>query len=238
LSSTSSTFTDTFDVQEWSAIYENPILDSRQFAFRRAVELAFAECLKRTKPEDTWVDVGCGPGYLCALLSERGVKITGIDHDVKMLAAAEKLHTGLTFLKGSAENLPFETESVDGVVATSVMGCFASPDPFLQDAARVLRKNGTMILTCTNRMSSLLKFSVMLKPKSNESFHSYTAAEVKNDLMRNRFEPVETLFYNFYLNPGKNMIPPVAGALFFEKMGRWSISRFFARNFMIVASRI
>ena len=238
MSSSSSQFTDTFDVQEWSAIYESPAPDSRQFAFRRAVDLAIAECLKKAKLGDIWADIGCGPGHLSALLAERGVQITGIDHDFKMLNAAQKLHPRLTFLKASAENLPFETDSVDGLIATSVMGCFSTPDPFFREAARVLRKGGTFILTCTNRTSSLLRLSAMLQARSTESFHLYTAAEVIKDLKRSHFEPVETRYYNFFLNPGKIMIPPVSFALFLEKMGRWGISRYAARNFMIVASKI
>ncbi|NLO14726.1 MAG: class I SAM-dependent methyltransferase, partial [Clostridiales bacterium] len=49
---------------------------------------------------ETILDVGCGPGALCSVLNEKGLRVTGIDSAAKMLNIAKKRaeNTGVQFL--------------------------------------------------------------------------------------------------------------------------------------------
>ena len=72
---------------------------------------------------ETILDVGCGPGALCSVLNEKGLRVTGIDSAAKMLNIAKKRaeNTGVQFLHASIlEPLPFPDKSFDISVASYV----------------------------------------------------------------------------------------------------------------------
>ena len=69
------------------------------------------------------LDVGCGTGALCSVLSDKGLRVTGVDPAARMLSAAKRRseNKGVTFIRASAlERLPFEDKSFDIVIASYV----------------------------------------------------------------------------------------------------------------------
>lgn len=69
------------------------------------------------------LDVGCGTGALCSVLSDKGLRVTGVDPAVRMLSVAKRRpeNKGVTFIRASAfERLPFEDKSFDIVIASYV----------------------------------------------------------------------------------------------------------------------
>jgi len=71
----------------------------------------------------TVLDVGCGTGALCSVLSEKGLKVTGIDPAEKMLNIAMKQpeNQAVQFLEANAlERLPFDDKSFDVSIASYV----------------------------------------------------------------------------------------------------------------------
>lgn len=71
----------------------------------------------------TILDVGCGTGALCAVLSEKGLNVTGIDPAEKMLNIARKRpeNRDVRFLVANVlERLPFEDKSFDASIASYV----------------------------------------------------------------------------------------------------------------------
>ncbi len=72
---------------------------------------------------ETALDVGCGTGALCSVISEYGVKTTGIDNAQKMINVAKRKKFGknITFLHANASlNIPFDDNSFDFVIASYV----------------------------------------------------------------------------------------------------------------------
>jgi len=55
------------------------------------------------------LDVACGPGYAAAAARDRGATPAGIDFSEKMVTIANKMFPDIRFLRGDAQNLPFET---------------------------------------------------------------------------------------------------------------------------------
>ena len=143
------------DPNEWAAVYETPRPNGHQLVFRAGAEIARRACLAFASPGERWLDVGCGTGHLAAALSAAGLRVTGVDSDSRMIAAAKARFPGLSFEAADASSLPSPDGSVDGVVATSVLGCLEDPAGFVAEAARVLRTAGTAVLTFTNRSSPL-----------------------------------------------------------------------------------
>lgn len=71
----------------------------------------------------TIVDVGCGTGALCAVLSDTGLEVTGVDPAERMLGIAKRKagDKPIRFLPGNVlEKLPFEDKSFDVAIASYV----------------------------------------------------------------------------------------------------------------------
>ena len=69
------------------------------------------------------LDVGCGTGALCSVLSEKGFRVTGIDVADKMLRVARRQDktNRIQFITGSVlDGLPFEDQAFDISIASYV----------------------------------------------------------------------------------------------------------------------
>ena len=108
------------------------------------------------KNEPWIVDIGCGTGIATRGIYEalqRKCKVIGIEPDVKMLTQAKQLSqsdTNISYLKGTAEKLPFEDKSVDIVIAAQAMQYFDRP-LFYHEAKRILRTHGVIAIIENNR---------------------------------------------------------------------------------------
>jgi ubiquinone/menaquinone biosynthesis C-methylase UbiE len=106
------------------------------------------------KAGDVAVDVGCGTGFLTALMAAavgNGGRAIGIDAAPEMVAFAThkaRQRTNCHFQTGAAEALPLESGTVDAVVS-SLMLHHLSPDSqvaFIAEARRVLRPGGRILV--------------------------------------------------------------------------------------------
>jgi SAM-dependent methyltransferase len=96
------------------------------------------------------LEAGCGTAYVSAWLARRGARPTGIDVSDEQLATARRFQQefGLEFplVHGSAEALPFPSESFDLVVSEYGASIWADPYVWIPEAARVLRPGGHIVL--------------------------------------------------------------------------------------------
>jgi ubiquinone/menaquinone biosynthesis C-methylase UbiE len=122
-----------------TAAFERPI--------DRAVLHAFSEDLLAVVDARV-LDVGCGVGRVTSFLHERGLKVSGIDLSVEMIAVAHSSHPHLPFDVASMTDLPVDDHSVDAVVLW--YSIIHLPPPALpevwNEVARVLTANGRMLL--------------------------------------------------------------------------------------------
>ena len=73
------------------------------------------------------LDVGCGTGALTREAARRAgapERVTGLDLDGEMLAVARRLTPAITWIRGSALDLPFPSERFDAVVSQFAMMFF------------------------------------------------------------------------------------------------------------------
>lgn len=103
------------------------------------------------RPDDLWLDIGCGTGELAFLATRTGATIHGTDISLVMIEtarrqAAERGHD-LAFEVADCEALPYEDETYD--VVTSSVGVIFAPDHqrVASELARVLRPGGKLALT-------------------------------------------------------------------------------------------
>lgn len=99
------------------------------------------------------LDVGCGPGYVSAAAANRGAKPVGLDFSKEMIAIARKMFPEIEFREGDAQNLPFEDQRFDRVVANFAVLHLAEPQRAMNEANRVLKPGGWFAFTTWAKVS-------------------------------------------------------------------------------------
>ncbi|MCI0765667.1 class I SAM-dependent methyltransferase [Bacillus sp. TL12] len=96
------------------------------------------------------VDIGCGGGIYTKELALMGANnVVGFDFSEKMLQAATKNCTSfqnISFVHGDAQHMPFTNETFDIVISRAVIHHLQDIPKFLQEASRILKKDGMLIL--------------------------------------------------------------------------------------------
>ena len=96
------------------------------------------------------LDVGCGDGALGSVLARRTARVTGLDADARMLAAARQRaqedKIWLELVRGEAEALPFADGTFDRIVAVTVLCFVGDARRAIGEMARVLRPGGKVVI--------------------------------------------------------------------------------------------
>lgn len=101
----------------------------------------------------TWLDVGCGPGLVARLASQRGYDVVGIDRDPAMILRARRLardERQCRFEVGDLDHLA-EAHRADIVSAASLL--FVLPDPHagIRQLWRRVRSGGALLIVETTQ---------------------------------------------------------------------------------------
>ncbi|HLK11022.1 MAG TPA: methyltransferase domain-containing protein [Candidatus Binatia bacterium] len=135
---------DIIDPAAYRRWYETP-LGARADADEKAVVFGLADL----QPGERVLDVGCGDGNYTALAADRSGAAVGLDRSTAMLDAAKRrlgARADIEWVHGDAERLPFPAGSFDVVLAVTVL-CFAADrQAVVNEAARVLRRGGRLVL--------------------------------------------------------------------------------------------
>jgi demethylmenaquinone methyltransferase / 2-methoxy-6-polyprenyl-1,4-benzoquinol methylase len=95
---------------------------------------------------DTVLDVATGTGAVAReLIRYKGCSVVGLDQSPEMLAEARRrLGEDVRLVEGSAERLPFDDASFDGLTFTYLLRYVADPPATLRELARVVRPGGSI----------------------------------------------------------------------------------------------
>jgi ubiquinone/menaquinone biosynthesis C-methylase UbiE len=102
-------------------------------------------------PDDTVLDVACGPGLLACAFARVAKHVTGIDITPAMLDRARALQaeqrlTNLTWRQGDVLPLPFPDDSFSMVTSRFAFHHFLDPRAVLREKARVVRPGGKVVV--------------------------------------------------------------------------------------------
>lgn len=114
-----------------------------------ADEQALVFALAALEAGERVLDVGCGDGQFTAPAADRAGIAVGLDRSTAMLDAARRRFAGradLDWVRGNAEHLPFADASFEVVLAITVLSCAHDPQAVVDEAARVLRPGGRVVL--------------------------------------------------------------------------------------------
>ena len=96
------------------------------------------------------MDLGCGTGWLSERLAERG-RVTAIDLSDECIAEAHRRAPHIEYIAGNLFEAPLPPGHFDVVVSQDVVAHVVDQPAYVAVAARLLRPEGHLIITTTNR---------------------------------------------------------------------------------------
>ena len=100
------------------------------------------------------LDVGCGEGRFCRMLKSRGVAAVGVDPTPALIAVARKRDPRGTYVKATAERLPFRDGTFDLVVSYLSLIDIPDVDAAVPEMARVLKPGGSLLIANLNSFNT------------------------------------------------------------------------------------
>lgn len=99
------------------------------------------------------LDIGCGAGLGMEILLGSAASVTGLDHSAETLAAlrARSPRGGVRLVAGDARRLPFGEGRFGAVTAFEVIEHLDRPEALVEEARRVLREDGVLVISTPNR---------------------------------------------------------------------------------------
>ncbi len=107
-------------------------------------------------------DIGSGTGILSQLLLDQGYQVLGVEPNVAMRQAAERLlkeYDNFSSVDASAEQTTLQTTSVDMVIAAQAFHWF-DIDAVKKEFKRVLKNKGQVVLVWNERLTNTSEFLI------------------------------------------------------------------------------
>ena len=87
---------------------------------RSVIEPMLRELTSRLRPGARVIDLGCGPGWESAALTDRGFPTTGLDLTPGQLRHASEHHPAQGYIQGDMRRLPLASNRFDGAAVLPV----------------------------------------------------------------------------------------------------------------------
>ncbi len=138
----------------------------------RTIADSIEHCIARLQPKPGMriLDLACGTGWTSRSIARAvpSSHVTGLDLGADLVASAREraAREGLSidYQVGDAESLPFPDASFDAVVSTCGIMFASHPEAAAEQAARVCRPGGCILLTTWRPDSTLFELFTVMKP--------------------------------------------------------------------------
>ena len=162
------------------------------------------------EPCDIIADLGCGTGLLIPYLKEKTNRVIGVDRSPRMLEQArtncKDIQDGIDFRIGELEHLPMREHEADAAVISMVLHYLARPFEAIQEAARVVKRRGTLIVVDLDKHSN-----EDMRHRYGHRWLGFSVDEIKSWLVRAGFSVSQTderhiqkgLRMNFFISKRK-----------------------------------
>jgi ArsR family transcriptional regulator len=106
-------------------------------------------------PDAVAVDLGCGTGHVLEAMLPRASEVIGVDGSARMLELARRRFAAdasrVSLRIGDLEHLPLRDREADFISINMVLHHLSTPAAALEEARRVLRPGGTLVVTDFDR---------------------------------------------------------------------------------------
>jgi ubiquinone/menaquinone biosynthesis C-methylase UbiE len=151
------------------------------------------------RPEERILDLGCGSGWATRLLARMAGKappdssqVVGVDISDEMIRQARddsKEFDKVTFVVGSAAQIPWEENYFDKVLSVESFYYYSDQDRALDELFRVMAPQGRLFILINLYQDN--PYSLQWVPKLKVPVHIRSAAEYVEVLKKHAFENVE-----------------------------------------------
>jgi ubiquinone/menaquinone biosynthesis C-methylase UbiE len=93
------------------------------------------------------LEVGCGTGHWLSVLTDAGLRAAGMDPARNMLDFGRRKLPQAVLVQGRAESLPWDKQVFDRIFCINAIQHFSDKGKFLQEAYRVLRPGGGIMIS-------------------------------------------------------------------------------------------
>ena len=165
--------------------------------FKEFDEIRFNKILKfiPKKKNIKMLNVGCGSCNFYDSLAKvrKNVEFFGLDNSSKQVEVSKK--KGYKVLKHDlSKKFPYEDNSFDFVIATEIIEHLFDTDSFLQEINRILKKDGTIILTTPNIASFGARFRLFFLGQRPSTIEAYSRTGTSGHIRAFDFDDLVNLF--------------------------------------------
>lgn len=127
------------------------------------------------------LEVACGAGQGLGYLAKLARKVVGGDIDENILQFARRQYAGhpdIQLLEFDAQDLPFSDNSFDVVICFEALYYFPQPEKFFEEAERVLRNDGALLISMPNKdwegcIKSPFSYTYFSTPELDQVLRTY-----------------------------------------------------------------
>ena len=131
------------------------VTSSRKPFFEKRVQ-QLIKMSKKSPDQLNFLDIGASSGYMVEAALAAGLSATGIEPGIDGIAEAEK--RGISLIRSTAEQLPFEDNSFDIIQSHHVFEHVAFPLKAASEAYRVLKPGGVILIEVPNQFRNIRFF--------------------------------------------------------------------------------
>lgn len=180
----------------------------------------------------TVLDVGCGGGFTCEFLAQRGAVVHGVDQSHHCIAKAKEhaasSELAIAYQHGYSESLPYEADSFDVVTCVDVLEHVAHLQQSLVEIYRVLKPGGMFCFDTINRtfrskliLIWLLEDVLRLIPSGVHDWQKFIKPVELTQMMQSmEFNCVEIKGFNVF---GTNLQENIAALRYYQATGGFRI---------------
>jgi ubiquinone/menaquinone biosynthesis C-methylase UbiE len=158
------------------------------------------------------LEAGCGPGVVSPLLGEQGIDTYGLDLSVGQLQTAATSDPHTLYVQGDLSTLPLKDATFDTVILIGVLEYVDDAPRVMRELARVLSKNGRLVVSVPNAASPVRVWTQYLylpltrltkrlvgRPVASYSRRLYTLASLERLLGGAGLRVEQTRFFDVVL---------------------------------------
>lgn len=118
------------------------------------------------------LDVGCGVGTISLELQKRGLTVTGVDFSEVAIEKAQEAGLNTSVSDVDEDGLKFPDQTFDVVWAGDIVEHVFDPISLLQEACRVMRDDGALLVSIPNEWPLVLRTQLAILGRAPQS-HTY-----------------------------------------------------------------